>query len=150
MTYLAGDAVHVIGLGKGTVREVLNSGRLRVEVKGRVLIATSAQLTRTDPSPRPRAVEPPGAAAEPPAQQSSAPPARVRSLDLHGRTVHEAAEEVQAFLNGAILDGEETIRIIHGRSGGRLKNAVHAQLRATPVQSFRLDPRNPGVTIVVL
>jgi len=150
MTYLAGDAVHVIGLGKGTVREVLNSGRFRVEVKGRVLIATSAQLTRADPLRPPRTTPRPSAAAEPSAPESAAPPARVRSLDLHGRTVQEATEEVQAFLNGAILDGDATVRIVHGRSGGRIKAAVHAQLRAAPVQSFRLDPRNPGVTIVVL
>jgi dsDNA-specific endonuclease/ATPase MutS2 len=42
-------------------------------------------------------------------------------------------------------------QIIHGRSGGRLKAAVHARLkRLASVRSYRVDPANPGVTIVTL
>ena len=45
--------------------------------------------------------------------------------------------------------GARQIRVIHGRSGGRLKAAVHGYLRGlTAVKSFRVDPRNEGVTIV--
>ena len=43
----------------------------------------------------------------------------------------------------------ETWLLIHGRSGGTLKATVHARLVRLPaVSRFRLDPRNPGVTIV--
>jgi len=43
------------------------------------------------------------------------------------------------------------VRIIHGRSGGRLKHAVHARLRVCPsVRGFHVDRRNEGVTIVNL
>jgi dsDNA-specific endonuclease/ATPase MutS2 len=38
---------------------------------------------------------------------------------------------------------------VHGRSGGRLRAALHRQLREVPaVRAFRLDPANAGVTIV--
>jgi DNA mismatch repair protein MutS2 len=70
-------------------------------------------------------------------------------LDLHGKTTAEALEALDAFLNDALLAGGGDARIIHGRSGGRLKAAVHARLRqVVSVRGFRLDPRNPGVTIV--
>jgi dsDNA-specific endonuclease/ATPase MutS2 len=43
------------------------------------------------------------------------------------------------------------VRFIHGRSGGRLRGALHGRLRQiAAVREFRLDPRNPGVTIVSL
>ncbi|HUR33086.1 MAG TPA: Smr/MutS family protein [Vicinamibacterales bacterium] len=150
MTYHVGDAVHVGGLGTGVVREVLNKGRLRVEVKGRVLIANSGQLTRADAArparPEPRARD----AAERPAPESVEPSAALRSLDLHGRTVPEAIQELQAFMSEAFLDGHVAVQIIHGRGGGRIRAAVHGQLKGMPIRSFRLDPRNPGATIVVL
>jgi dsDNA-specific endonuclease/ATPase MutS2 len=41
------------------------------------------------------------------------------------------------------------VRFIHGRSGGRIRSALHRHLRAFPsVRAFRLDPTNEGVTIV--
>ena len=47
-----------------------------------------------------------------------------------------------------LLASASEVRVIHGRSGGRVKQAVHARLRELSVRSVRLDPRNPGVTIV--
>jgi DNA mismatch repair protein MutS2 len=73
----------------------------------------------------------------------------VRSLDLHGLTVDEAMGAVDAFLNDALLAGAAEARIIHGRSGGRLKVSLHAQLkRISSIRSYALDPRNAGVTVV--
>ena len=72
------------------------------------------------------------------------------SIDLHGMTTDAAQSALDEFLSDAILAGHHEIRVIHGRSGGRLKAMVHARLRAmTSVRAFRLDPANPGVTIVV-
>jgi len=71
------------------------------------------------------------------------------SLDLHGLTVDEATEAVGVFLNDALLGGAAEVRIIHGRSGGRLKSSLHAQLkRIASIRSYAVDPRNAGVTIV--
>ena len=58
---------------------------------------------------------------------------------------------IDEALNAALLAGHAEVRFIHGRSGGRLRAALHARLRViTAVQGFRLDPRNPGVTIASL
>ena len=66
-------------------------------------------------------------------------------------TVDEAVAALDVFLNEALLAGHPQVQVIHGRSGGLLKRAVHARLKQLPaIRAFRLDPRNPGMTIVSL
>jgi hypothetical protein len=43
------------------------------------------------------------------------------------------------------------VRVIHGRSGGRIRAALQLHLRRiTTVRHFTIDPRNPGVTVITL
>ena len=148
MPFVPGDSVHVAGLGKGTVREVRNGERYLVDVKGRSLVTTGDQLTLQE-SPRKSArVKPRSSIGAP--QEYSREEAPAASLDLHGKTVAEALEAVSEFLNRALLAGNSEVRIIHGRSGGKIKAAVHALLKGIPsIRSVRVDPQNAGVTIVV-
>lgn len=147
MPFAPGDDVHVEALGKGIVREVRNGGRYLVELKGRSIVAVEGQLTAVDQKKRRNTV----------ANRSQAgvtePPSRSHvstSLDLHGMTVEEAVVALDGFLNDALLAGAAEVRVIHGRSGGRLKSAVHARLTQLAVaRSFRIDPANPGVTVVI-
>jgi DNA mismatch repair protein MutS2 len=70
-------------------------------------------------------------------------------VDLHGMRVDEALSRIDDALDAALLAGLSELRFVHGRSGGRIRGALHKRLRAiSTVRSFRLDPRNPGVTIV--
>jgi DNA mismatch repair protein MutS2 len=72
-------------------------------------------------------------------------------IDLHGMTVAEALDRAERALNDALLADESELRLIHGRSGSRIKSALHHWLKSAPnVRKFRLDPRTEGVTIVVL
>jgi DNA mismatch repair protein MutS2 len=150
MPFNPGDPVHVTSLGKAIVREVRNGGRYLVELKGRTLLVTEAQLTAVENPKRVRTI------AAPPVQPAPSSHAPIRShaassIDLHGMTTDEAIAAVDAFLNEALLASLDEVRIVHGRSGGRLKAAVHARLRALPsIRSFGIDRRNPGVTIVTL
>lgn len=143
-----GDRVHVAALGTGIIRDVRNNDRCLVEIKGRaVLVAASAlepvEAKRTKSGKRGR-LEPGAVEAE----QASGPPV---SIDLHGKTVLEALDALDAFLSDSLVAGAGVLHVIHGRSGGHIKRAVHARLAHLPsVRSFRLDPRNPGVTIVEL
>ena len=150
MPFKPGDAVHVAALGKAVVLEVRQRGRYLVELKGRSVLVAENQL-----SPR--------GSANPAAASRRSQPADLisdggtngagvsRSIDLHGMTVDEAVEAVDRFLNDAMLASLDEVRIIHGRSGGRLRAAVHARLgRTVSLRGFRLAPRNPGVTIVML
>lgn len=151
MPFTVGDRVHLASLGTGVVLEVRNAGRYLVEIKGRAVEARLAQLTPA-PAEGKSHRRKPGAPEPAPAAPSAPSPGRVpASLDLHGHTVDTAIEALDAFLNEALLAGLAEARVIHGRSGGRLKAAVHGRLRAVPVvRAFRVDPRNPGVTIVSL
>jgi DNA mismatch repair protein MutS2 len=149
MRFAVGDPVHVASLGKGTIREVRNGDRYLVELKGHSLVVTSGQLTRQE-LPRKAARAKPVRTARSPDDYAPAGGPAV-SIDLHGKTVDEALEAVNDFLNRAFLTGSAEARIIHGRSGGKLKAAVHAHLRRLPsVRRFGLDPRNAGVTVVTL
>jgi DNA mismatch repair protein MutS2 len=144
MTFLSGARVHLSGLGTGLIREVRSGGRYAVEIKGRLVIAAAADLEVADPPSRSR---PPA-----PGRTKSHLAAAGRtcaSLDLHGKTAVEARDAVEVFVNAALLEGCAQARVIHGRSGGRVKAAVHQYLRGlSAVASFRLDPQNPGVTVV--
>jgi DNA mismatch repair protein MutS2 len=150
MTRLSvGDRVHVAGLGTGIVRETRNGGRYLIELKGRSMVVGADQLAAADRTPQRRKTLRP--AEEAPGDAAPAGPEKCTSLDLHGKTVIEALEALEVFLNGALLDGMTEAIVIHGRSGGKLKAAVHQRLKQfSAVRAFRLDPRNPGVTIIRL
>ena len=141
-TMKAGDLVQT-PLGKGILREVRNRGRALVEIHGRATEVPGSQVTSVDPAGR-RSARRRG-------QQQRAPgtPGRAASapieVDLHGCTVPEALARVDA----ALLADAPELRLIHGRSGGRIRVALHPHLRML-ARPFRLDPTNPGVTIVVL
>jgi dsDNA-specific endonuclease/ATPase MutS2 len=148
-SFVAGDRVHVARIGTGVVREARNAGRYLVEIKGRSMVVTGAQLERAESVPSTR--ERPSVDRRSRTTESPADPRRVPTLDLHGKTVIESLELLDAFLNEGILDGHSEIAVVHGRSGGRVKAAVHKRLRETSaVRAFRLDPHNAGVTIVAL
>jgi len=144
------DAVHVAALGKAVVREVRSRGRYLVELKGRSVLVAESQLSpgESGKPPRPsRPSEPAGLTDRNGASRADAS----SSIDLHGMTVEDAVAAVDAFLNDAMLASLDDVRIIHGRSGGRVRRAVHERLRRiVSVRGFRLDPRNEGVTIVTL
>ena len=70
---------------------------------------------------------------------------------IHGLTVPEALARVEQALSDAMLTDRLEVRLIHGRSGGRIRAALHRRLAEIPsVRAFRVDRHNPGVTIVVL
>jgi DNA mismatch repair protein MutS2 len=150
MTFEPGDEVHVAALGKGVVREVRNRGRYLVELKGHSIVASEGQLTIA--SGRKRADARGSSSSQTSALDASKKASLVvTSLDLHGMTVEEAVAALDSFLNDALLAGHADVRVIHGRSGGRLRAAVHARLKElVVVRAFRLDPANAGVTIVTL
>jgi dsDNA-specific endonuclease/ATPase MutS2 len=145
--FAPGDGVHVAKLGKGVVREVRNGRRYVVELKGRSLIVAEDQLSPLEE----RRPSGPEHAAEPHLPADLARDHVPAFIDLHGMTTIEAVTALDGFLDDAIRASHSEVRVIHGRSGGRVKAAVQARLRTiSSVRSFRVDPSNPGVTIVAL
>jgi dsDNA-specific endonuclease/ATPase MutS2 len=140
MAYQVGDLVLVTSLGKGTVREVRRRGRYLVEIKGRSLLVDEPQLSALDRRKKPA----PAAADTHSAERAITPAHAPASLDLHGMTTDEAVSALDAFLSDAILAAHAEVRVIHGRSGGRVKAVVHARLQALgSVRAFRPTRRIP-------
>ncbi len=81
-------------------------------------------------------------------------PAVSAELNLIGRRVDDAIDEVEKFLDQALLAGRGAVRLIHGHGTGALRNALREQLKKhAGVRSFR--PGNPneggdGATIVFM
>lgn len=155
--FAPGDRVHIVSLGTGLVREARNGGRYVIAIKGGTMIVEGSQMKAAEPERgRSRAASRESRKTKPAIRQPRPPgPERASSgsasLDLHGKTVEETIEALDVFLNDALLDGRDELRVIHGRGGGRLKAAVHKRLgQHASVRAFRLDPANPGVTIVLL
>lgn len=154
--FTVGDRVHLPNIGTGTIREVRNRGMYVVEIKGRMIVARGDELTAAAGGKRSQASRPDlqvgrMAPTSAPLHETLRRAHSPAEIDLHGMTAADAVAALDQFLNDAILAAHEEVRVIHGRSGGRLKAAVHQRLRAlSSVRSFRLDPRNPGVTIVSL
>lgn len=75
-------------------------------------------------------------------------------LHLRGMTVDEALEALDKYLDDAVLAGQRTVRIVHGKGTGTLRRAVAGYLSGHPqVQSYRLADAaegGEGATVVFL
>ena len=73
-------------------------------------------------------------------------------VNLIGMTVDEAMPVLEKYLDDAYLAHLETVRVVHGRGTGALKNAVHQRLKKLKyVKDIRLGvfgEGDSGVTIV--
>ena len=73
-------------------------------------------------------------------------------INLLGRTVDEALSELDKYLDDAYLAHLPSVRVVHGKGTGALRNAVHNHLkRIKYVKSYRLGEYgegDAGVTIV--
>ena len=66
-------------------------------------------------------------------------------LDLHTFAPREIAQVLEAYLDSCRERGILTVRIIHGKGSGTLRETVHGWLRRSPlVLSFRLGDETSG------
>lgn len=84
----------------------------------------------------------------------AAPSQPLLEINLLGLTVPEAIEEVDNFIDRAVIDNLEEIKVIHGVGTGKLREAIARHLRGHKnVESFRLGKYGEGetgVTIITL
>ncbi len=136
-----GDAVEVASLGiVGTVAQAPDeSGRVEVRVgSARVLLAAS-QVRKADAPPS----TPPPRTALRLADDGLTP--LDTELDIRGRRVHECLEQVDAFLDRALRDGQDAVRIIHGKGTGALRHGVWRHLAThAAVAAFDYAPPERG------
>ena len=137
--------------GKGIVREVRNNGRLLVDVKDRALVVKESEISALAPGQQSRVRDAAVDHARPSREAKPDAGGDAREVDLHGLTVEAALARAEQALNDALLADVAELRLIHGRSGGRIRAALHRRLREIPtVRGFQLGPGNDGVTLVRL
>lgn len=73
-------------------------------------------------------------------------------IHLRRLTVDEALFKLDRYLNDAFLAGLTTVRVIHGKGTGTLRQAVREELKSHPlVKSFRpAEPREGGAGVTVV
>ena len=74
-------------------------------------------------------------------------------INLIGKNVDEACSELDKYLDDALLSHLSSVRIIHGRGTGALRNGIHAYLRRQGfIKSYHLaefDDGGDAVTVVI-
>ncbi len=149
MPWSLGAAVTVTSLGnkRGVVVEVGRAGRYRVQVERMTIACREEDLSAPPDVPKRKKKS-----ARPPREDSSAtadesvPAGRV---DLHGLRVEEALALVTREIDRSLLAGADRLEVIHGIGSGRIREALHRHLAGmSAVATFKVDPRNPGVTWV--
>lgn len=72
-------------------------------------------------------------------------------IKLLGQTVEEALQTLDKYLDDAVLAGIGSIRIVHGKGTGALRQAVQQKLRSdSRVKTFRLGTYGEGDSGVTL
>ncbi len=126
-----GGRVRHRGLGWEGTLEKLERGRAQVRVGGKVFRCREGDLVGC----REEAAED---RKKPRRRWSSAPRTgeledeTPRELNLIGQRVEPALDELDRFLDQALLASHAKIRVIHGHGSGRLRRAVREHLRCHP------------------
>ncbi len=147
---VVGDAVRVTSLGqRGELLSLPdNRGEAEVRIGSMKLRVKATDLERLSLR-QARAAD-----RAPVMPQLTARPIADAQLDLRGMRAEEVFDAVDRYLNDAYLSGLHTVRIVHGKGTGALRQVVREQVRQHPlVKSFKTPPANEGgdgVTEVVL
>jgi len=68
-----------------------------------------------------------------------------KELDVRGMRADESLAQLELFLDKAVRDGFNSVRVIHGRGKGILRNAVREHLTRHPLaRSFEAEARERG------
>ncbi len=124
----AGDIVEVRGLGaQATVTEVNSDGSANLILGNARVTLSVAQLKVVTPSEEVKASDESRITTSTPVID-----APTRELDIRGIRAIEVYEQVVAFLDEAALLGLTSVRIIHGKGTGALRDATREALRLHP------------------
>ncbi|WP_207229202.1 endonuclease MutS2 [Ktedonosporobacter rubrisoli] len=147
-----GDTVHVLSFGQNAELVGLSADHSEAEVQMGALRFRVNVDSIERVSKRKAAAEERTRSIVVPHYEDRAPVST--QLDMRGRRVEEALEEMESYLNDAAMSGMASVRIVHGKGTGALRAAVRQQLARHPlVKSYASAPPQEGgdgVTIVKL
>lgn len=150
-----GDSVWIERLqGAGQVVEI-SGDRVTVDLNG---LRVNTRLDELLPLSREQQQEQAAKAAAPAVRLERPRQRQAAQLELNliGQHIDDALLELDHFLDRALLNGMEQVRIIHGFGSGQLRIAIHQYLKNLPgVLDYRLgrpekDPGGSGATLVRL
>jgi DNA mismatch repair protein MutS2 len=120
----------------------VDGGKAVLNVNGRTMKVELRDLVpKGGPSPQPS----PRRGERGQSSQTDLAPVIAAELNLVGQRVDDALEESDKFLDRALLQGKQAVRIIHGFGTGTLRKAIREHLRKHPaVRSFRAGGENEG------
>jgi DNA mismatch repair protein MutS2 len=146
----AGDEVFVPAFGANALVRNVSGKHAEVEIRGKRMkvawrdLRGASALVPVDKPARGKVTAPA------PAGMASA----VRELMVIGKTVEQATDEAEKFLDAALLADSRRLRIVHGHGTGRLREAMTKFFRGHPlVAAVEPAPDNEGgngATIVEL
>jgi DNA mismatch repair protein MutS2 len=144
-TLREGAEVFVRSLARQGKIHALRGGRAEVRL-GRMLFTVELDdLSAAGPGDEKRPAARRSRVAAPEAGSASLPDAPPGELKLLGRTVDEALDELDKYLDASALAGSAEVRIIHGHGTGRLRTAVRKFLTGhVHVKSHRPGRPNEG------
>jgi DNA mismatch repair protein MutS2 len=150
-----GDTVRVLSFGQNAELVGLSADRSEAEVqmgslRFRVSVDNIERLSKRQAATQERAQAQPAVVL--PRYEDR--PEIATQLDIRGWRVEQALEELDTYLNDAMMSGMTSVRIVHGKGTGALRAAIREQLTHHPlVKSFTSAPPREGgdgVTIVKL
>jgi len=150
---VVGGLVRHLGLGWQGTLDKLESDRAEVLVHGKRVRCRPSELasagpvqkgpTKLKPVPRDTTVRDLDESA------SVAP-----ELNLIGQRVEPALEELDSYIDRALLAARKEVRVVHGHGSGRLRQAVREHLRShrgvTSIRSGAPNEGGDGATVVTL
>jgi DNA mismatch repair protein MutS2 len=145
-----GGAVRHRALGWRGTLEKLDRGRAEVSVQGKRLRCSADELTGVEDGNGAR----PKAKPRPTRVTVSADQSAPEELNLIGQRVEPALDQLDDYLDRALLSESPAVRVIHGHGSGRLRKAIREHLKNHPaVQGQRPGAPNEGgngATVVTL
>jgi DNA mismatch repair protein MutS2 len=152
-----GDTVKLKSLGKtGVVQRQVDGNAFEVAIGPMKMRVAREDIAEVVPARAPVAVSPLEAARSRGVTVSIAHPGEMvrPELNVIGRTVEEATDEVEQYLDRAFLAGLPRVRIVHGMGMGVLRKALRALMERHPhvalVAEASPNEGGAGATVVDL
>jgi DNA mismatch repair protein MutS2 len=155
---VVGEPVRHLGLGWQGTLEKLEDGRAEVLVRGKRVRCRPEELApapggtsaRKERGPAPRETRPASAlATRGDVDEATAVPPEI---NLIGMRVEPALEQLDSYIDQALLASRKQVRVVHGHGSGRLRQAVREHLRGhrgiAEIRSGAPNEGGDGATVV--